>query len=70
MLKFHNTLSGRLEEFSPMTEGEVKLYYCGPTVWDYGHIGNFRSNIFTDVLVRYLRYKGYRVTHVMNITDV
>jgi cysteinyl-tRNA synthetase len=70
MLKFHNTLSGRIEEFRPMTEGAVKLYYCGPTVWDYGHIGNFRSTIFTDVLVRYLRYKGYRVTHVMNITDV
>ena len=46
------------------------MYYCGPTVWDYGHIGNFRSAIFTDILSRYLRFKGYRVTHVMNITDV
>jgi cysteinyl-tRNA synthetase len=70
MLKFHNTLSGQLEEFRPMVEGEVKMYYCGPTVWDYGHIGNFRSAIFTDILSRYLRFKGYRVTHVMNITDV
>jgi cysteinyl-tRNA synthetase len=70
MLKFHNTLSGQLEEFRPLVEGEVKMYYCGPTVWDYGHIGNFRSAIFTDILSRYLRFKGYRVTHVMNITDV
>ena len=70
MLKFRNTLSGKVEEFRPMNEGEVGLYYCGPTVWDYGHIGNFRSNIMTDLLCRYLRYKGYQVTHVMNITDV
>ncbi|HEV7843716.1 MAG TPA: class I tRNA ligase family protein, partial [Pyrinomonadaceae bacterium] len=70
MLKFTNTLSGRLEEFRPINEGEVRMYYCGPTVWDYGHIGNFRSGIFTDILSRYLRFKGFRVTHVMNITDV
>jgi cysteinyl-tRNA synthetase len=70
MLKFHNTLSGQLEEFRPINEGEVRMYYCGPTVWDYGHIGNFRSTIFTDILSRYLRFKGYTVTHVMNITDV
>jgi len=70
MLKFHNTLSGQLEEFRPRVEGEVKMYYCGPTVWDYGHIGNFRSAIFTDILSRYLRFKGYSVTHVMNITDI
>jgi cysteinyl-tRNA synthetase len=70
MLKFYNTLSGQVEEFRPMVEGEVRMYFCGPTVWDYGHIGNFRSNIFTDILSRYLRFKGYRVTHVMNITDV
>ncbi|MDT4954882.1 MAG: cysteinyl-tRNA synthetase [Acidobacteriota bacterium] len=70
MLKFHNTLSGQLEEFRPIVEGEVRMYYCGPTVWDYGHIGNFRSAIFADILRRYLSFKGYRVTHVMNITDV
>jgi cysteinyl-tRNA synthetase len=70
MLKFTNTLSGQLEEFRPINEGEVRMYYCGPTVWDYGHIGNFRSNIFTDILSRYLRFKGFQVTHVMNITDV
>src|SRR5919206_166584 len=70
MLKFHNTLSGQVEEFQPMVEGEVRMYYCGPTVWDYGHIGNFRSTILTDILCRYLRFKGFKVTHVMNITDV
>src|SRR4030088_2361531 len=70
MLRFHNTLSGKLEEFHPLTEGEVRFYYCGPTVWDYGHIGNFRSATATDILRRYLKFKGYKVTHVMNITDV
>jgi len=71
MLKFFNTLSGRLEEFRPINEGEARLYICGPTVWDYAHIGNFRTMAaFGDVLRRYLKYKGFRVTHVMNITDV
>jgi cysteinyl-tRNA synthetase len=71
MLKFFNTLSGQLEEFRPLREGEVRMYICGPTVWDYAHIGNFRTMAaFGDVLRRYLKYKGYRVTHVMNITDV
>ena len=46
------------------------MYYCGPTVWEYGHIGNFRSNVAADILRRYLKFKGYKVTHVMNITDV
>jgi len=53
-----------------MREGEVSFYYCGPTVWDYGHIGNFRSNVAADILRRYLKFKGFKVTHVMNITDV
>jgi len=70
MLKFRNTLSGRVEEFHPLIEGEVKFYYCGPTVWNYGHIGNFRSAIAADILRRYLKFKGFKVTHVMNITDV
>src|SRR6267378_7709928 len=70
MLRIHNTLSGKLEEFRPMTDGEAKFYYCGPTVWDYGHIGNFRSAIAADVLRRYLKFKGLRVTQAMNITDV
>ena len=70
MLRIHNTLSGKLEEFRPMIDGEAKFYYCGPTVWDYGHIGNFRSAIAADVLRRYLKFKGLQVTQVMNLTDV
>src|SRR5881398_1404602 len=70
MLRIYNTLSGQLEELRPLVEGEVKFYYCGPTVWDYGHIGNFRSAIAADVLRRYLKFKGLRVTQAMNITDV
>jgi cysteinyl-tRNA synthetase len=70
MLRFRNTLSGKVEEFRPLREGEVRMYYCGPTVWDYGHIGNFRSAIAADILRRYLKFKGFKVTHVMNITDV
>ena len=70
MLRFRNTLSGKVEEFHPLKEGEAKLYYCGPTVWDYGHIGNFRSALAADILRRYLKFKGFKVTHVMNITDV
>jgi cysteinyl-tRNA synthetase len=71
MLKFFNTLSGQLEEFRPLREGKVGIYFCGPTVWDYAHIGNFRSlGVFGDTLRRYLKYRGYEVTHVMNITDV
>ena len=70
MLRIHNTFSGQLEEFRPLNEGEVRMYYCGPTVWDYGHIGNFRSAIAADVIRRYLKFKGHRVTQVMNLTDV
>ena len=70
MLRIHNTLSGQVEEFQPLVEGEAKFYYCGPTVWDYGHIGNFRSAIAADVMRRYLKFKGFRVTSVMNLTDV
>ena len=70
MLRFHNTLSGKLEEFQPLEEGKVKFYMCGPTVWDFAHIGNFRSFTFADILQRYLKFKGYDVTYVMNLTDV
>ena len=70
MLRFRNTLSGKIEEFRPLREGEVRFYYCGPTVWDYGHLGNFRSAIAADIVRRYLKFKGFKVTHVMNITDV
>jgi cysteinyl-tRNA synthetase len=70
MLKFRNTLTGRVEEFRTLREGEVSFYYCGPTVWNYGHIGNFRSAVAADIVRRYLKFKDYKVTHVMNITDV
>ncbi|PYS90024.1 MAG: cysteine--tRNA ligase [Acidobacteria bacterium] len=70
MLKFQNTLSGQLEEFRPLREGEVRMYCCGPTVWDFAHIGNLRTFLLGDILRRYLKFKGYKVTHVMNITDV
>ncbi len=70
MLRIHNTLSGQLEEFRPLVDGEAKFYYCGPTVWDYGHICNFRSAIAADLIRRYLKFKGLRVTSVMNLTDV
>ena len=70
MLKISNTLSGKLEEFHPLDEKQVRMYTCGPTVYDYAHIGNFRTFVFQDVLKRYLRFKGYQVFHVMNITDV
>jgi cysteinyl-tRNA synthetase len=70
MLKFHNNLSGQLEEFQPLNGNEVKIYICGPTVWNFAHIGNFRTFVFGDTLQRYLKYKGYNVTYIMNLTDV
>ena len=70
MLRFHNTLTRKKEEFKPLISNEVKMYSCGPTVYNYAHIGNFRSFIFVDLLRRYLKYKGFKLNHVMNITDV
>ncbi len=70
MLRFHNTLSNKLEEFRPLRDNEVKAYICGPTVWNFAHIGNFRTFTFGDILARYLRFKGYDLTYVMNLTDV
>jgi len=70
MIKFYNTLKGEIEVFQPIEPGKVKLYTCGPTVYDYAHIGNFRAYIFEDLLKRTLKYFGYKVIHVMNITDV
>ncbi|CAA9404831.1 MAG: Cysteinyl-tRNA synthetase [uncultured Pyrinomonadaceae bacterium] len=70
MLKFHNTLSGQLQEFKPLDGNNVRLYICGPTVWSFAHIGNFRTFTFGDVLRRYLKFKGYNLTHVFNLTDV
>jgi cysteinyl-tRNA synthetase len=70
MLKLHNTLSNIDEEFHPLEEGVVRFYTCGPTVYDYAHIGNFRTFAFQDLLRKYLCYCNYHVDHVMNITDV
>ncbi len=67
---FFNTLTRRKEEFIPMKPGKVGLYTCGPTVYDYAHIGNFRAFVFEDILKRWLEYRGYEVIHVMNLTDV
>ena len=69
-LHLYNTLSGKVEEFRPLDDNEVRMYACGPTVYDYGHIGNFRTFVAVDILARYLRLSGFRVRHVMNITDV
>src|SRR3970040_2235621 len=70
MLRFYNTLTGRVGEFQPLEPGKVRLYTCGPTVYDYAHIGNFRTFVFQDILRRFLRMRGYRVNQVMNLTDV
>jgi cysteinyl-tRNA synthetase len=70
MLNLYNSLGRKLQAFEPLKEGEVKMYCCGPTVWNYAHIGNFRTFVFEDLLRRYLRFKGFRVYQVMNITDV
>jgi len=70
MLKLQNTLSGQVEEFRPLKGNLVRMYACGPTVYNYVHIGNFRTFVFVDLLRRYLLYLGYDVLHVMNITDI
>jgi len=70
MIELFNTLSGTIENFKPLTPGEVKIYTCGPTVYDYAHIGNFRAYVFEDLLKRFFLFMSYKVTHVMNITDV
>ncbi|MCC6323974.1 cysteine--tRNA ligase [Candidatus Nomurabacteria bacterium] len=69
-LKLHNTYTKKLEEFIPLKKDSVSLYTCGPTVYDYPHIGNYRAYIFGDTLKRYLSYQGYQVNHIMNITDI
>ncbi len=70
MLKLRNTLTRNLEEFKPLEGNTVRMYACGPTVYAYGHIGNFRTFVSVDVLRRYLKYLGYQVRHIMNITDI
>src|SRR6201998_1415538 len=68
--RFYNTLSQQIEAFSPARDNTVRMYTCGPTVYDYAHIGNFRTFTFIDILRRWLRLSGFQLDHVMNITDV
>lgn len=69
-MKLYNTLTRRKEEFVPLSKDVVKMYSCGPTVYNYAHIGNLRTYVFMDILRRVLKYDGYKLLHVMNITDV
>jgi len=69
-IRLFNTLTRQKEAFQPIDEGKVRMYTCGPTVYDYAHIGNFRAFVFEDLLKRWLKYRGFKVTHVMNLTDV
>jgi len=69
-LEVFNTLSGRIEKLEPLEDKRIRMYSCGPTVYDYGHIGNFRTFVFVDLFRRFLRQSGYQLDHVMNITDV
>ena len=69
-LRFYNTLSQQVEEFSPARDNTVRMYTCGPTVYDYAHVGNFRTFTFVDILRKWLRASGFGLDHVMNITDV
>jgi len=70
VLKLYNTLTRRKEIFKSIKKNEVGIYSCGPTVYWYQHIGNLRSYIFSDILKRVLIYNGYKIKHVMNVTDV
>src|SRR3954471_4553820 len=69
-LHLFNTLSGKVEDFAPADSANVRMYSCGPTVYDFAHIGNFRTFIAIDILRRVLRQQGMKLRHVMNITDV
>ena len=70
MLRLHNTMGRKKQAFKPASGNEARMYSCGPTVYDYAHIGNFRAYVFSDLLRRYLEYSGYKVRLVMNLTDV
>jgi cysteinyl-tRNA synthetase len=69
-IQVHNTLSAKVEPFVPQKEGEVRMYTCGPTTYNYAHIGNFRTFVFQDILRRFLKLRGFKLNHVMNLTDV
>src|ERR1700733_8039729 len=69
-LRLFNTLTQELEPFQPLKDNTVRMYTCGPTVYNFVHIGNFRTFTFQDILRRWLKYRGYALDHVMNVTDV
>src|SRR6266699_372567 len=69
-LRFYNTLTQQVQPFAALEDNVVRMYTCGPTVYDFAHIGNFRTFVFYDLLLRVLRLNGYKIDHVMNITDV
>jgi cysteinyl-tRNA synthetase len=69
-IQLHNTLSGKVEPFQPLKPGQVDMYTCGPTVYDYAHVGNYRTFVFQDILRRFLKLRGFQLNHVMNLTDV
>lgn len=69
-LRFYNTLAGKVEEFQPLDDRKVRIYTCGPTVYGYAHIGNYRTFVFQDILRRFLKYQGYEVLQATNLTDV
>ena len=69
-MRLYNTLTRKKEKFKPITVGVVKMYSCGPTVYNYAHIGNLRTYVSEDILVRTFEFLGYDVTRVMNVTDV
>src|ERR1700685_4824424 len=68
--RFYNTRTQQVQPFTPIDPGLVRMYTCGPTVYDFAHIGNFRSFVFYDLLRRWIRASGFKLDHVMNITDV
>src|SRR5437867_3121050 len=69
-LRLHDSLTGEKKEFEPLESGVARIYTCGPTVWNYAHVGNFRAFLSYDLLRRHLHVSGYQIVHVMNITDV
>ena len=69
-IQIYNSLTRKLEDFVPIQEGKVTMYSCGPTVYDYFHIGNARTFLVSDIIRRYLEYKGYQVQFVQNLTDI
>ncbi|MBD3354499.1 cysteine--tRNA ligase, partial [Candidatus Woesearchaeota archaeon] len=70
MLKLYNTLKKKKQPFKPLKKGKVGMYICGPTIYNYVHIGNLRAYVFADILRRYLKFKKYKIKQVMNLTDV